>query len=208
MAETIESFVAKLQNEGVEAGQQAAEQIRQEAEKAAQKTVQDAQAEAEKIISGAKAEASQIIERGKTELELASRDTVMRLRETLEGNLGNVLAGPVEETLSDTSFLKEIMHSIAMEYVKADIEAKGDVKIKVNPEIHKALANWAIKELRELSQSSKSCLDFKATLRQAGFEFNVSGATIEVTQESVVSTLRELVSPKLREVFDKGTGKA
>ena len=33
------------------------------------------------------------------------------------------------------------------------------------------------------------------------FELNTTGATIEVTQESVVATLMELVGPSLRDVF-------
>lgn len=203
MVETIESFVGKLQSEGVQAGQKAAGKILEDAEKQAQQTIDNANTEAERIIAKGKAEAAQLIERGKTELELASRDTIMRLRETLEGSLSRVLAGPVETTLNDVEFLKELLHNISMEYVKAEIQSKDIVKIRVRPELHAQLADWAIKELRSLASSADASLDLKGTLRQAGFECNVSGATIEITEESVVATLKELVSPKLREVFGK-----
>ena len=57
MAESIESFVAKLQAEGVQAGKDAAEKIREEARQQAREIVQHARSEADKIIAEARSQA-------------------------------------------------------------------------------------------------------------------------------------------------------
>ena len=83
MAESIETFVAKLQNEGVQAGREEADKIIADAKKQAEQIVADAQDQSEKTIANANAEAENILSRGKTELSLAARDAVLRLQETL-----------------------------------------------------------------------------------------------------------------------------
>ena len=49
-------------------------------------------------------------------------------------------------------------------------------------------------------------IDLKGSLSAAGFEYNVSGATVEVTLESVVESISELVSPHLAKVIDAAVG--
>ena len=204
MAETIESFVAKLQEEGVQAGQQAAEKLRAEAEKQAEEIVKTARREAEKIAADAKAQAENIMSRSKTELALAARDAVLRLRETLNRALQAVLTRAAESKLKDAKFLGELLHEMVMLYAKADIEGSSGIKINVCPEIRQKLINWALGELgREAIDSGHVSIDLKGTLAGAGFEYNVTGATVEVTLESVVETLKELVTPALGEVIDR-----
>jgi hypothetical protein len=45
-------------------------------------------------------------------------------------------------------------------------------------------------------------MDLQGTLAAAGFEYSASGATIEVTLDSVVETLGALVGPELRRVLE------
>jgi hypothetical protein len=46
-------------------------------------------------------------------------------------------------------------------------------------------------------------LDLKGTLADAGFEYQVDGANIEVTLSSIVEALTELVNPNLREILEQ-----
>ena len=73
MAQTIESFINRLQQDGVEAGQEAAEKIKSEAEEQARQTLKDAEAEAERILEKARAEAETIRSQVQTELEFSGR---------------------------------------------------------------------------------------------------------------------------------------
>ena len=202
--ETIESFVAKLQAEGIEAGKQAAEKLKGEARQQAERLVEDAKAQAEKIVAEAKAEAEGILARSKTELRLAARDTVLKLRDTLSTALSAILAEAATKKLSDVEFLGTVLHELIMLYATQDMLKKSQMRIDVQPALHEKLVKWALHELGDaVGQAGHPSIDLKGRLSQAGFEYEISGATTEVTVESVVEVLSELVSPALRELLDK-----
>ncbi len=201
MAETIESFVAKLKTQGVEQGRQQADQVLAEAQAQAEKIISAARAEAEQVVAGAKKQGEELLSRSKTELELAARDAAIKLRETLVKSLQAVIAGPVNDTLNDTEFLRGVLTDVMSSYVAADIEGTGVIKLNLNDKKYHELAEWAIKQIRKASKHDGVSIDLKGTLKQAGFEYNISGATVEMTQEAIVEILMGLVGPGLREVF-------
>jgi V/A-type H+-transporting ATPase subunit E len=202
MGETIEEFVAKLHAEGVQAGQQQADQVLAQAQEQADRTLADARNQAEKIIAEANAEAKSILERGQTELQLATRDVAMKLRESLGRAIQLVLARGATEKLQDAEFLSKLLHEIVIMYAKADLEGKDTLAINVPAEMQDKLADWAISELHGAkSGGPRPDFDLKATLAGAGFEYNAGGATVEVTPESVVQMLSELVGPSLRRML-------
>ena len=202
MAETIESFVAKLKTEGVEQGRKEADTIVGDAKTEAEQIIADAKAESEKIIAEAKKQGEELLARSNTELELAARDAAMKLRETLAKALEAVIAGPVDDSLNDTEFLRTVLTEIITKYVEADIEGTGDIKLNLADEQYHALAEWAVKQIRKHAKKDGVGVDLKGTLKQAGFEYNITGATVEMTQESITELLMSLVGPKLREIFD------
>ncbi len=140
MAETIESFVTKLQEEGVQEGQAAAEKIRDEAQEQARQIVEEANAEAKKVVTDAEEQAKTILEKGQTELRLAARDAALKLRAILSQALQVVLGGPVEAPLVDAKFLTPLLHDIIMQYAQADSGSKRNITINVSPEMQKQLA--------------------------------------------------------------------
>ncbi|MFC1923751.1 hypothetical protein ACFLXA_00035 [Chloroflexota bacterium] len=204
MAETIESFVTKLRTEGIQQGKEEAQQIKDEARKEADILLAEAKAQADKIIADANSEYQGILSRCRTDLELASRDAVLKLRESLEQALQSILLGPVEKNLNDDAFIKELIKSIMDRFLNAEIDSYAPVKINVSPEMNKKLADWAINELR--CYGSIGGFDLHDNLRQAGFEFTIHGATVEVTRDSVLETLMNLVGPHLRDVLSISMG--
>ncbi len=209
MASTIEEFVSKLQADGVQAGQAEADKIIAQAQKQAEQIVQQAKAEAEKIVSAAKKEADSSLAKSKTEMELAVRDAVKKLRRSIAAGIEVILAAPVQEPLQNSEFLSKLLHEMVMEYVKADIAHKPEIKINLKPEMHQKLVAWAIGEIRQAVEGKSARLDLKGNLRKAGFEFTiVGGATVEVSEDSVVAALAEMVGPRLREILDQAMKKA
>jgi len=198
MAGTIETFVDKLQADGVQAGQEAAETIRAEAEQQASRLIQEAQEKAKTILAEAEAESEKTRERAQTELRLAARDALVHLQETLTRALRGVLAGAAQEKLSETEFLGELLRDIVMQYVKADTEGTTSVTINVSEEMRHQLTHWAIQALHKDLEGSETSVDLHGTLAGAGFEYKVSGGTVEVTVDSVVEILSQMVSPELR----------
>jgi len=197
MAENIESFVAKLQAEGVEAGQKEAVEI-----------IAQAKTQAEQIIAKARQERESLLEKTQTELQLAARDTALRLREALNRALEALLHQAVEKQLSDMEFLGNLLHDLVMLYARSDL-AKGEtLEINLQPDVREKLVDWAIKVIgEEALERSHPSIDLKGTLSEAGFEYRIGEATIEVTEAAVVEALANLVRPQLAEMLRDAMGR-
>ena len=208
MVESIDTFVAKLQADGVQAGQEAAAKLQAGAQEQAEQIVDKAKAEAEQIVANAQTEAEQTLARCKTDLELAARDALLQLRAALSRALTGVLAQSVKQPLGDAEFLKGVIHELVRQYASADLEGVSTAEIRLSSEMHKQLVDWAIQELHEAAMGQGVSIDLKDTLGQAGFEYSIEAGTVEVTEESVVATLAALVGPNLRELFDHAAAKA
>ena len=205
MAETIESFVQKLQADGVQAGQQEAEKIRQAAKQQAAETLDQATQQAEKIIADAQTQADDLLARSRTELRLAARDAALRLRDALDRALEAVLARGAREKLGDVAFLGEVMHELIAGYAKSHLAGEGEpLSLNVRPELMEKLKDWALAEIgQQRLDELRGQFDLKGTLAAAGFEYKAGGATVEVTLDSVVLALKDLVGPSLRDLLDQ-----
>jgi vacuolar-type H+-ATPase subunit H len=215
MADTIEQFVAKLQAEGVQAGRAAAEELIAKARRDADEIIRQAQARATKLHHDAEAQAQATLAKAKTELELAARDTTLRLREALARAIRAALAAGAKRPLDDAEFLRHLLSDIVLQYVRADLQGQPTFNLNVTPEMREKLAAWALQQLHHpgklslddhdrMYQSSLT-LNLRGTLAEAGFEYQVEGAKIEVTLTSVVDALADLVSPALRQILEQAT---
>ena len=203
MVDTIESFVSKLKSDGVQAAQAQAADILDDARAEAQKIVDDAKAQAEKIAADAKTQADVTIEHGKTELALAARDALLKLRSSLQDALQAAVTGPVRDSVSDTEFLKRLIEDIVKRYMDANIASGGAVSIDVSKDMADDLGAWAAQKLKSLTSDKDGKVILETSLRQAGFELNVTGETLEFTEASVLSILMEMVGPSLRDLMAK-----
>ena len=200
MPETIEAFVAKLQEQGVQTGQAEAQKLTDQAQSQAESILADAQAQAKSILADAQKEADGMIVRAQTEMDLAARDTIAKLRESLADCLQAIIADSARVTLTDIDFLGKTLHDIIVLYANADVERKMRIHINVPADVRENLKAWAFRELgQEVIERHRPSIDLKGKLKQAGFEYEVKDATVEVTLDSVVETLSEMVTPALRE---------
>jgi V/A-type H+-transporting ATPase subunit E len=206
MAETIESFVSKLQEEGVQAGQQAAEKLRADAQAEADKIIADAKDQAEQILADAQADADGKIARAQTEMELAARDTVAKLRDTLEQCLSAVFAEASAEKLQDTDFIGKALYDIVTMYAKSEKDQKAVVHINVPDEMRTQLKEWAFSTLgSEAVEQARPRFELKGKLKQVGFEYEVHGGTVEVTTASVTQLLSDMVTPALQDLLQNAS---
>jgi len=201
MADTIEQFVAKLQAEGVQAGRAAAEELIAKARRDADEIIRQAQARATKLHHDAEAQAQATLAKSKTELELAARDTTLRLREALARAIRAALAAGAKRPLDDAEFLRHLLSDIILQYARADLAGQPTFNLNVTPEMREKLATWASQQL----DPGNLAVDLRGTLAEAGFEYQVEGAKIEVTLTSVVDALADLVSPALRKILEQAT---
>lgn len=203
MTETIETFVSRLHQEGVQAGHAEAEKIQTQARRQADQIIQDARQQAQQILTQAQAQAASSLEKGKTELQLAARDTILTLRSKIIQILQTVLRGAVKPALEDGEFLRSLLRDIVMQYAQADSEKGRQIKINLTQDQYKKLADWAIEKAHQAVQEMGMSLDLKGTLHQPGFEYQVGDATVEVTVESTVQMLMQFVSPALTDLLEQ-----
>ena len=209
MADTIESFVAKLQAEGVDAGKAEAEKLRADAAAEAERTVANAKAQADKIIADAQADAGNLLARGKTELQLAARDTSLKLHNALNRGLQAIVAQGVREPMTDPAFLGKLLHEVVLLYAK-ELQANTDVmRINVPEKLRNDLTDWALHEIGQAAMDGmRGVIDMKTTLADAGLEYTVAGATVEITPDSVTQSLADILSPALRDVLNQAMDSA
>jgi len=206
MAETIESFVEKLQKEGIETGKAEAEKIIADARAEAEKIIADAKAQAEAIVNDARAQAQRDLKRGRDELELACRDTILHLRETINRIIKAVLEQAVDEKLHDDEFLESIIRQVVTQYAKQDAEGTRSIEIKLNDETLQAILSRTTAEMAKANQA-RAGMNLKGGLKSAGFQYESGEGKVEVTADSITVVLMGMISPRLREVIAKATGK-
>jgi V/A-type H+/Na+-transporting ATPase subunit E len=202
MIDSIEGFVSKLQTDGVEAGKREAAEIRSQAEEEARRIIEQANVRAAELVSRGEAEAQRTLSRAQTEMRLAARDSVLRLRDALSAMLRMILQTEVEEPLGEADFLKKLLHDVVMRYAEADVAGKEAMVINVPEDMHHKLAQWAIHELREALKDSGLHFQMHGTLGETGFEYRVTDGTVEVTVSSLVDVLIGMVGPHLREALE------
>lgn len=199
---TLESFVAKLHSEGVEAGREEAKRLSAAARREADEIVRRARAEADALLADARERAAAERARAEAELELAARDAVIELRSELDRVLETLLSRAVEARLRDPAFLGPLLREMAAAYARADAEGRPR-EARVPRELAEQLEAWWLKEVAA-GLRGENGLRIQGALRDSGFEYRVSGGTVEVSVESTVEKLMALVRPRLREILDRG----
>ncbi len=204
MSDTIESFVEKLQKDGIDAGKSEATKILDDARAEAEKIIAEAKTQAEDITSDANAEAEKTVKQGKDELQLACRDTLLSLHEAVMRSISTMLEQAAQTQLKDKDFLANLIREVVVQYAGKDARGDRPVEIKVSDEMLDAVSAWAVGG----TSGTDSNVGITAGMKSAGFEYASSGGTVEVTAESVANVISEMVSPKLREMITKAGEKS
>lgn len=203
MNHSVQSFVEALRRDGIDTGRKAAEDILRKAEQEAQRIVQEAESRARKIIADSEQQRRQAIERTRSDLELAARDTVARLRDTLGQAIDRVLAGAVSRALEDVDFLKELIGDIVAIYAKLDA-IEQHIDFNVSEDVQKQLAGWVIGTLQRRGGEHELAFELHGALTTAGFEYKLTGGTVEITPDSVRQVLSQIVTPEIHQLMVAG----
>ncbi|MDZ7619308.1 MAG: hypothetical protein U1E05_20100 [Patescibacteria group bacterium] len=205
MTQALESFIDRLRTDGVESGRKAAEEIRREADREAEKVIREAEAKGKQIVEAAEAQREQTLARTQTDLRLAARDTVGKLREALNQAVNRALEKAVAERFDDSTFLSGLIQQVALQYAGVDAGGDNVLTINVREPMRQKLAHWAIDTFhkgkgKEGKQAGPS-VELHGSLTAAGFEYKLAEGTVEITVESVVQVLSEIITPELRKLL-------
>ncbi|MCQ8104585.1 hypothetical protein NP590_10755 [Methylomonas sp. SURF-2] len=109
----VEQLIERLREQAIHAGQQKAESIVADAQKRAAWLIAEAEQEAADIVKKARAEADAIHAAGADALNLAARDALLRLRDTLLGSFSQEVQRVVGEKMADRSFMEQLILALA-----------------------------------------------------------------------------------------------
>lgn len=203
MPTNIESFVKTLESEGVDAGKKAAQKIEAEAKEKAEKISAEAKGKAEQIIAEAQAEAEKIKVRMNSSLELATRDTILLLREKLSSQLQTILKLNVEKALNEEETLVNVLREVIPAYAKAHTGDKLTTEINISEKTKSRLLESSLRELAKSLNNQDVQLNISYNLDKEGFEYKIEGSTVEVSTDSVTSLLAEMIDPGLQQFLEK-----
>ncbi len=109
MAEQIKELIEKIQQEGINAAEEKAKEIRKEAALKAAEIVDKASVEAHRIISSAKEEAEKLQINTNTLLAQSARDMILSLKKEITAMLDAIIARELRQALT-TDELEKIIH--------------------------------------------------------------------------------------------------
>jgi V/A-type H+-transporting ATPase subunit E len=199
VADTIEAFVKRLRQDGVDAGRSEAETLIAAAKAEAARIVAAAERDAATRRQQAEAEAARLLAKGRADLSLAVRDTVARLRMSLGVILTDLLARRAGRSLRDPDLVAEAIVALVRAHTAA---GRAVPDVRVEPGLRDRVVASALAALAEEVAAGKvGEAMIVAGCEQPGFTYVVEGATVSVDVQSVVEHLGEMVNPALREAI-------
>lgn len=109
----VDALIERLRNDGVMAGQTEAEQIIQDAHKRAEQILAEARSNAQQTVDNAKAAANEISQAAQDALKLATRDAMLKLRDTLLGSFSEEVGRVVGTQMADREFMSKLILALA-----------------------------------------------------------------------------------------------
>jgi len=133
----VENLIQRLRDQGVAAGQEKAESIVLDAQKRAEWIIEEAELEAKQLLDKAKKQSDALRSAGEDALKLATRDALLKLRDTLLGRFSNEVQRVVGQKMDQEVFLERLILQIAGKVrQQIDLDAKDNISIFLpnNPE--------------------------------------------------------------------------
>jgi len=126
----VESLIQRLRDQGVSAGQERAESIVLDAQKRAQWIIEEAELEAEQLLDKAKNQSDTLRTSSEDALKLATRDALLKLRDTLLGSFSKEVKRVVGQKMEQDAFLERLILQLAGKVrEQLDLENKENVSI-------------------------------------------------------------------------------
>lgn len=208
----VQSLIERIRDEGVEAGEEKAKQIVDEAHKKAASIVEQAHKEADHKREEANQEIHREREAGQAALQQAARDTLLRLKEELTTSFAKQLQREVADRLDDPAFLERLILEVAgqsrVEEGKADVllpdraidlETLRDERPELDEDpltrfAHR-LAREGLAEGVEVKAGEHSSAGIKIRMADEHVE-------VELTEEALTEALSKHLLPRFRGLLE------
>src|SRR3989338_6779919 len=147
MSQQVQELIDKIKEEGIQAADQKAREIEEQAKRNAQGTLDEANKRAQELISDAQENIRKKQEASRTALQQASRDTLLSLKKEIQKLLHKVIVTHVADALTP-----EKLSDIIAEIVHKSAEAKSadaGVEVVLSPKDLKELRDGFLAKLQK-----------------------------------------------------------
>ena len=145
MAEEIRDLIEKINQEGIRAAEEKAQNIEAAAKQRADDILAQARLEAEEMIAAAKDRIRREDEKGKTLLAQAGRDLLLSLRKEINAMLGRIVVSDIQQVLTPEALFK-LLSEVVRNY---SAKEGSDITVLLNKETWKSWKKIFCIKLRE-----------------------------------------------------------
>jgi len=210
----VQDLVRRIRDDGVKAGREEGDRILRQAKEEATRIVAEAKAEADRMKDTARREIEMEQNSATEALNLAARDTILRLRSEVRAAFTRQLQRLISSTMQDREFIKSLILEIAGRAVPKDlVEKKIDI-----------LVPGSLFEIRDEGETAKQMRDFTLgiaadTLREgieikpdprleSGLIVRLEGEDLEIelTDETISQMLMAHILPRFRIILQGSEG--
>lgn len=208
----VEQLIARLRDQGVNAGRTEADAIIEQATTQAEALLDEAKTKAKRIVDEARSEADRLENAGKEALRIATRDTILRFQQELMDYFNERVRRLVSEQLADPKILGRLIVEVAADasrtagtkesknievLLPAEIVSVED--LKRNPEVLKGKLTELVKGIAQVTW--REGVTFKALDPEVkGIRVHVTDKDLDIdlTTKAVADILIEHMQPRFR----------
>ena len=198
----LHELTQKLYNDGLEKGRSEAERLVAEAKEQAAKIIADAKAEAEAMTKAAEVRAEDIAKNAMTEITLAGRQAVAKIKSELaEAVIMKSAGAAVKAATMDAEFIKDMLLTVAQNWNAATVDVS---LVALLPEERRAELDAAISKCAAECAKAGIEVGYSKAVKN-GFKLGEKGGGyyIAFTDESFDALLKEYLREKVSNMLFK-----
>jgi V/A-type H+/Na+-transporting ATPase subunit E len=197
MAEEIRDLMEKINQEGIRAAEEKAQNIEAAAKQRADDILAQAKLEAEEMIAAAKDRIFREDEKGKTLLDQAGRDLLLSLRKEINAMLGRIVVSDIRQALTPEA-LSRLVSEVVRNYSAGE---SSDITVFLNKEDLEILEKKFLQKLRE--ETKKKIVLRPAEEISGGFtiSFDSGKSCYDFTDKALAEYIGTYLKPKLNQIL-------
>ena len=217
VAHGVETLIARLREEGVEAGRAEAERLLEEARTRRREILEEAEEEAQRKRDAAQAEVARTKETANQALETAARDAVLALREQMVARFKEDIRRLVSEELREEDVFRRMILTLAAEARTAlERSEPGSVEVELprappgledirrDPDSHAAdeLSRLVVAMTGDMLRKGitfRVSTDNRDGIRVVAAE---SGVEFDMTDSAIAELIRAHLQPRFRALLE------
>jgi len=202
MAEEIRDLIEKINQEGIKAAEEKAQNIEAAAKQRADDILAQARLEAGEMIAVAKDRIHREDEKGKTLLAQAGRDLLLSLRKEINAILGRIVVSDIHQVLTPEALFK-LLSEVVRNYKAGE---SSDITVFLNKEDLEHLEKNFLNKLRE--ETKKKIILRPAEEISGGFtiSFDSGKSCYDFTDKALAEYIGTYLKPKLNKILQEAIG--